>query len=172
MKNTYEKPKIVFTNGCFDLIHPGHISVLMHCKLAYGDNTTVIVGLNSDESIKRIKGNNRPVTDQVTRKIILEAIRYVDAVMIFDEDTPLELINKIKPDIIVKGGGYNEDDVVGAELIKTYGGKVVTIPYVGSWSTTETINSIILNNDIIMVPFDDEVDYANVFEEEIEDEEE
>jgi D-beta-D-heptose 7-phosphate kinase/D-beta-D-heptose 1-phosphate adenosyltransferase len=126
--------QIVFTNGCFDLLHPGHISLLKDAK-ELGDY--LIVGLNSDDSVKRLKGDSRPVNNQNIRKAALEAIRYVDEVLIFEDDTPIELIKSIKPDIIVKGGDYTPDQVVGNNI-----SKVVIVPFVGGHSTTKTINQI------------------------------
>jgi rfaE bifunctional protein nucleotidyltransferase chain/domain len=104
--------KFVFTNGCFDILHRGHVELLQYCKsLGY-----VIVGLNSDESIRRLKGRNRPVNNQNDRRDVLLALRCVDAVVIFDEDTPYQLIQRLAPDIIVKGGDYQPEDVVGRDI--------------------------------------------------------
>ena len=125
---------IVFTNGCFDIIHRGHIELLMYCKSI---GRKVIVGLNSDCSVKRLKGVSRPVTSQYDRKIVLEALKYVDKVIIFYEDTPYDLIKIIKPDIIVKGGDYNKEDVVGNDL-----SEVKIFNYVDGYSTTKTIKHI------------------------------
>tara|TARA_Y100000310_G_C20369436_1_gene662834 strand:- start:24 stop:419 length:396 start_codon:yes stop_codon:yes gene_type:complete len=125
---------IVFTNGCFDIIHRGHIELLMYCKSI---GRKVIVGLNSDCSVKRLKGVSRPVTSQDDRKIVLEALKYVDKVIIFYEDTPYDLIKIIKPDIIVKGGDYNKEDVVGNDL-----SEVKIFNYVDGYSTTKTIKHI------------------------------
>ena len=123
--------KIIFSNGCFDCMHPDHIDLLRYCKSLGG---WVVIGLNSDESIKRLKGKDRPFHDQYFRKTMLEAIRYVDCVEIFEEDTPLELIKKIKPDIIVKGGDYTPETVVGNELAE-----VRIYRTSGKYSTTEII---------------------------------
>jgi rfaE bifunctional protein nucleotidyltransferase chain/domain len=124
----------VFTNGCFDILHAGHISLLNYAK-SLGDY--LIVGLNSDDSIKRIKGKDRPINKEIDRKLILQNLKSVDDVIIFSEDTPNELIKQIKPDIIVKGGDYNPEDVVGKELAK-----VVIFSYINGYSTTQTIKSI------------------------------
>ena len=133
-------PKIVFTNGCFDLIHSGHLSVLKRCEEIATSAGLVYVGLNSDESVKRLKGENRPIRSQEERKEILEAIRYVDYVIIFDEDTPIDLIKKIKPDVIVKGGDYEPRNVVGVELVGEE--NIIIVPTVGEKSTTNTIRRI------------------------------
>ena len=125
---------IVFTNGCFDIIHRGHIELLEFCS-TLGDK--VIVGLNSDKSVRLLKGQNRPINNQNDRKMLLEAIKYVDNVIVFEEETPYNLICKIKPDIIVKGGDYKAKDVVGANIAK-----VVIFDYVKGYSTTKSIQDI------------------------------
>lgn len=125
---------IVFTNGCFDIIHRGHIELLEFCS-TLGDK--VIVGLNSDKSVRLLKGQNRPINNQNDRKMLLEAIKYVDNVIVFEEETPYNLICKIKPDIIVKGGDYKAKDVVGANVAK-----VVIFDYVKGYSTTKSIQDI------------------------------
>ena len=106
---------IVFTNGCFDLLHIGHIELLKYAK-SLGDY--LIVAINSDQSIKKLKGQTRPINDEPTRKMLLESIKYVDEVIIFEENTPLQLIKDIQPNIIVKGGDYKKEDVVGYEFEK------------------------------------------------------
>lgn len=131
--------KIVFTNGCFDIIHKGHIIYLNAAK-ELGDY--LVVGLNSDESVRRIKGNSRPINSEEDRALILENLKPVDAVVIFNEETPINLIEKINPDFLVKGGDWKENDIVGAEFVKTNGGKVVTIKYVDNYSTTSLINKL------------------------------
>lgn len=128
--------KIVFTNGCFDILHSGHISLLKQAKDA-GD--ILVVGINSDLSIKRLKGELRPINSQDERAGILCELRAVDEVIIFDEDTPLELIEKIEPDILVKGGDYTEETIVGADFVKNRGGSVVIIPLVKDKSTSAII---------------------------------
>jgi rfaE bifunctional protein nucleotidyltransferase chain/domain len=128
--------KIVFTNGCFDLLHIGHIQLLEYSK-SLGDY--LIVGLNSDESVKNLKGQNRPVNNQETRKKILESIKYVDEVMIFDTPTPLPLIELIRPEYVVKGGDYKEEEVVGYNVGNT---KVRIFEYVADNSTTRIIENI------------------------------
>ena len=112
---------VVFTNGCFDILHIGHIKILEECSKL---GSKVIVGLNSDESVNRLKGSNRPIIPQSQRKKVLEAIRFVDEVIIFEEDSPYELIKKIKPDILVKGGDYKDKKIRSAELVE----KVVIVP--------------------------------------------
>ena len=125
---------IVFTNGCFDIIHRGHIELLEFCS-TLGDK--VIVGLNSDKSVRLLKGQNRPINNQNDRKMLLEAIKYVDNVIVFEEETPYNLICKIKPDITVKGGDYKAKDVVGANIAK-----VVIFDYVKGYSTTKSIQDM------------------------------
>lgn len=129
------KPNIVFTNGCFDILHPGHIQLLNESKKL---GAKLIVGLNSNASVKRLKGANRPILHHDRRKKMLEALGIVDEVIIFEEDTPLELIKQIKPDIITKGGDYKPDEVVGSGLAK-----VVIIPTLQGYSTTGVINEVI-----------------------------
>lgn len=132
--------KIVFTNGCFDLFHYGHLEFLVDAK-SKGD--ILIVGLNSDLSIKRIKNKYRPIINEIQRFKILNAIRYVDYVILFEEDTPIELIEKIKPDVLVKGGDYKEGEVVGADYVRRYGGEVFITPLVAGVSTSQIIEKII-----------------------------
>ncbi|MBU1022909.1 D-glycero-beta-D-manno-heptose 1-phosphate adenylyltransferase [bacterium] len=129
----------VFTNGCFDILHAGHIHLLKKCR-ELGD--FLVLGLNSDESIARIKGNNRPVIDQESRKAVLMAIRYVDYILLFNEDTPLNLIIEVKPDILVKGGDYNPDTVVGKDIVESYGGRVEIVPLLDGFSSTTIIDKI------------------------------
>ena len=119
------KKTIVFTNGCFDLLHRGHINLLTVAS-KYGDK--LIVGINSDESVKKLKGENRPIEDQKTRKKNLLNLNYVDDVYVFEETTPLKIIKFICPDILVKGADYDVHEIVGAKFVSTYGGKVKTIP--------------------------------------------
>ncbi len=126
--------KIIFTNGCFDILHIGHIELLKYAK-SLGNK--LVVGINSDESVKRLKGTTRPINDINTRKTVLESIRYVDEVLIFDTDTPLELIKNIEPDIIVKGGDYSEKNVVGYGLAE-----IRIFNYINGYSTTKIIESI------------------------------
>jgi len=123
--------KTIFTNGCFDILHRGHVELLLFCK-SIGD--IVIVGINSDRSVKELKGQTRPINSQEDRKFLLESLSCIDKVVIFDEDTPINIIKQIKPDIIVKGGDYSIEEVVGNNLAK-----VVIFNTVGEYSTTKTI---------------------------------
>jgi len=132
--------KIVFTNGCFDILHSGHIAYLYKAK-KLGD--ILIIGLNSDNSIKRIKGEKRPIILQEERAFLLSALEMVDYVTIFDEDTPYELIKIIKPHILVKGGDWPIDNIVGKDIVESYGGKVLNIPLVEGKSTTNIIERIL-----------------------------
>ena len=128
-----QRESLVFTNGCFDIIHSGHI-LLLEYSAKFGK---VIVGLNSDESVKRIKGADRPINSELDRKLVLESIRFVDEVILFDEETPLLLIRKIQPDFIVKGGDYRIDEVIGNELAE-----VKIFPTIVGKSTSNLINSL------------------------------
>ncbi len=135
-----EGKKIVFTNGCFDILHPGHIYLLRQAK-SLGD--FLCVGLNSDESVKRLKGLNRPVFTAEDRRSMLLALRFVDEVVIFEEDTPERLIVEIRPDVLVKGSEYTLSEIVGADFVRNYGGQVITIPMLAGYSTSELINRLI-----------------------------
>jgi D-beta-D-heptose 7-phosphate kinase/D-beta-D-heptose 1-phosphate adenosyltransferase len=128
--------RIGFTNGCFDLLHPGHISLLGQAKATCD---RLVVGLNSDASVQRLKGPTRPVQSEVSRATVLASLTSVDLVVIFDEDTPLELLTALRPDVLIKGADYTVDKVVGAELVQSYGGKVVLAELVQGQSTTATI---------------------------------
>lgn len=132
--------KIVFTNGCFDIVHSGHINYLNKAK-ALGD--TLIVGLNSDRSVQRLKGEKRPILPEGDRAIILDALKPVDYVVIFDEDTPYKLIQIVQPDFLVKGGDYQAKEVVGYDIVTKNGGEVVIFPYLEGKSTSLIINKII-----------------------------
>ena len=132
--------KVVWTNGCFDILHMGHYEYL---KFSRQQGDFLIVGLNSDESVRRLKGPNRPITGEAERARLLAALDVVDALVIFEEDTPLQAIKVIRPDVIVKGGDYREDQVVGWEVVKSYGGKVVIAPFVKGFSTTDIVKRII-----------------------------
>ena len=131
--------KIVFTNGCFDLLHKGHRDLIKK-SFSFGD--ILIVGLNSDDSVKRLKGEDRPIQDEVERKTALLNTRYVNEVYIFDDDTPLELINLIKPDVLVKGGDYTPNEIVGHEEVTNLGGKIKIVPLTPGFSTTSTIENM------------------------------
>lgn len=125
--------KIVFTNGCFDLLHLGHIDYL---SKAADMADKLIIGLNSDASTSALKGPKRPITDQLSRSMMLASLSFVDAVIIFDEATPLQLIEWIKPDVLVKGADYTIDQIVGSDLVLQYGGEVKTIEYLAGYSTS------------------------------------
>tara|TARA_B110000483_G_scaffold49126_1_gene61186 strand:- start:3234 stop:3677 length:444 start_codon:yes stop_codon:yes gene_type:complete len=129
--------KIVMTNGCFDILHPGHIHLLKNAK-KLGD--ILVVAINSDESVKILKGNSRPINDLKTRIKNLEILDVVDYVISFSAETPKKIIEDISPDTLVKGGDYNINDIVGAEFVRSYGGKVKTIKILEGFSTTNTIN--------------------------------
>lgn len=134
-----EMEKIVFTNGCFDIIHPGHIELLQKAKDL---GTYLIVGINSDNSVRNIKGSKRPIFQAEDRKKILESFRWVDEVFIYDDLTPLNLIKKIKPDVLVKGGDWKESEIIGADFVKKMGGEVYTIPLSEGYSTTGIIEKV------------------------------
>ena len=134
-----EDKKVVFTNGCFDLLHDGHIELLKKAK-ALGD--MLVIGLNSDESIKRLKGDNRPIQSERVRAQVMASIKYVDAVVIFDDDTPLELIKTISPDVLVKGSDYRMDEVVGYDVVTDRGGEVVLVDLVEGSSTSSIVEKI------------------------------
>jgi len=125
---------IVFTNGCFDILHRGHVEYLKESKKL---GTYLIVGINSDNSVKRLKGETRPINNQWDRKIVLEELRCVDEVVIFEEDTPYDLIKRIAPDIITKGGDYKVEEVVGHDLATT-----IIIPYLEGYSTSSVLKKL------------------------------
>ena len=131
--------RVVFTNGVFDLLHPGHVDVLIGAR-ARGD--VLVVGLNSDASVKRLKGSDRPVRSEGERAYVLAALEAVDAVTLFEQDTPLQLVQLLQPDVIVKGGDYSPDTVVGANEVRARGGEVVIIPLTPGHSTTSTIDRL------------------------------
>jgi rfaE bifunctional protein nucleotidyltransferase chain/domain len=134
---------IGFTNGCFDILHKGHIRYLADAS----DLADVfIIGLNTDSSVKRLKGPNRPLQDQESRAISLSALVFIDYVVMFGEDTPLELLKIIRPNILVKGGDYQVETIVGYDLVTSYGGKVITLPLVKGYSTTSIIKKISSGN--------------------------
>lgn len=131
--------KIVFTNGCFDILHRGHFDILSKAA-DLGD--ILVVGLNTDASVKRLKGPERPVNHEQDRALQIASLLYVDAVCLFDEDTPRALIEKVKPDVLVKGGDYNVSNIVGADFVMSYGGRVEIIPFVTGYSTSNIISHI------------------------------
>ena len=128
--------RVVFTNGCFDLLHVGHISVIEQAR-QLGDR--LIVAINSDRSVSSLKGPDRPIVDEAARARVLAALGSVDAVAVFDDPTPLALILAVRPDVIVKGGDYNPDTVVGAREVQSWGGEVRIVPTVEGFSTTRLI---------------------------------
>jgi D-sedoheptulose 7-phosphate isomerase len=130
---------VVFTNGCFDIIHPGHIDLL---RQARNLGTKLIVGINSDASVRRIKGEPRPFFSQEDRSEILRNLKFVDEVVVFDEPTPARLIEKIKPDVLVKGGDWKTDEIIGADFVESYGGKVYSIPLKEGFSSSKVIEKI------------------------------
>lgn len=139
-RNRFFNKKVIFTNGCFDILHRGHVEYLTKAA-DLGD--ILIVGLNSDESVKRIKGVNRPILDQQTRSLILASFTFINYVVIFKEDTPEEIIKIIKPDVLVKGGDYTEiEKIVGYDIVKANKGEIITIPLIEGYSTTEIIRKI------------------------------
>jgi len=129
----------VFTNGCFELLHPGHIDYLLRCK---GLGDLLIVGLNTDESVRRLKGESRPVTGEQDRAFVLAALECVDFVVLFSEDDPLQLIQFIQPDVLVKGGDWPEERIVGREVVQNRGGRVYSLPLLEGYSTTGLIQRI------------------------------
>lgn len=131
--------KIVFTNGCFDILHVGHLSYLMEAA-KLGDK--LVIGLNSDESVRRLKGENRPINAERNRALMLVALFFVDAVVVFEEDTPLRLIQQILPKVLVKGGDYRKENIVGAKEVEENGGDVVVIDFLNGYSSTSIINKI------------------------------
>jgi rfaE bifunctional protein nucleotidyltransferase chain/domain len=130
---------VVFTNGCFDLLHPGHLEILEKAR-AMGD--ILVVGLNTDESVERLKGSSRPLQNLASRADILSCLRFVDCVVPFDEDTPFDLICSILPDVLVKGGDYSVSTVVGADVVLGNGGRVEIVPLLGGHSTTGLIRGM------------------------------
>lgn len=132
--------KVVFTNGCFDIVHLGHIDYLEKARQK-GDK--LILGLNTDASVKKLKGEKRPLVDEYARSRMMASMQFVDAVILFDEETPLELINEIMPDILVKGNDYSIETIVGAKEVLKNGGKVETIDLIDGYSTTQIINKIL-----------------------------
>ena len=135
----HPQKKVVFTNGCFDIIHYGHVKYLAQAK-SKGD--LLVIGLNSDKSTKKIKGKNRPINFQADRARVLAAFECVDYIVIFNEDTPYKLIQTIKPDLLVKGGDWPKGKIVGSDIVIKGGGKVLSIPYIKNRSTTNIIKKI------------------------------
>ncbi|MDD3526617.1 MAG: D-glycero-beta-D-manno-heptose 1-phosphate adenylyltransferase [Bacteroidales bacterium] len=139
----FKNQKIVFTNGCFDILHRGHIDYL--AKAADLGNV-LVVGLNADASVSRLKGAGRPVQDQDGRALVLAALRFVSAVVLFDEDTPYQLIKAVQPDVLVKGSDYKTDDIVGADIVKAKDGSVQTIDFLEGYSTSGIIRRLLASS--------------------------
>lgn len=135
----FKDEKIVFTNGCFDIVHKGHIEYLASAATL---GTKLVIGLNTDISVKRLKGETRPINDEQARALILSALIFVDQVILFNEDTPYELIKFIQPDILVKGSDYKPEDIVGYDIVKNKGGKIITIDLTPGFSTTSILKKI------------------------------
>jgi rfaE bifunctional protein nucleotidyltransferase chain/domain len=131
--------KIVFTNGCFDVLHFGHVHYLLEAK-KLGD--ILVVGLNSDDSVRRLKGPTRPINGEKERAFVLASLAFVDYITLFEEDTPENLIKVVQPDVLVKGGDYTIDQIVGAEFVMHNGGTVTTIPFVEGYSSTQIIEQL------------------------------
>ena len=131
--------RVAFTNGVFDLLHPGHIDVLLGAR---HQAEALVVGVNSDDSVRRLKGPQRPVRSAAERCYVLAALAMVDVVVVFDQDTPLELITELRPDVLVKGGDYSESSIVGASDVRSWGGTVAIIPLTPGHSTTSTIERL------------------------------
>lgn len=139
LRNEWKNEKLVFTNGCFDILHLGHVDYL---EKAAEKGTKLIVAINTDQSVSKLKGPDRPVNDEYSRCRLIAALAFVDAVILFSEDTPLSLITDIKPDVLVKGNDYTIDNIVGADVVIENGGKVETIELVKGYSTTNIINKL------------------------------
>ncbi len=139
-KEKFQTKTIVFTNGCFDILHRGHVEYLARAK-SLGD--ILVVGINSDSSVKRLKGEKRPINNEIDRAIVLSSLACVDFVIIFEEDTPYNLIKQIRPNILVKGGDWKKDQIVGADLVTKNGGQVFSLPYLKNYSTSKIIEEIL-----------------------------
>ena len=133
--------RIVFTNGCFDLMHSGHVYLLAQAK-TFGD--ILVVGMNTDASVKRLKGDKRPILDQASRLALLAALEVVDYITLFEEDTPLALIRRLQPHILVKGGDWSPEAIVGKEVVEHAGGRVVAVRHQDGFSTTNLIERILV----------------------------
>lgn len=131
--------RVVFTNGCFDILHAGHVALL---EAARREGDLLVVGLNADASVRRLKGPDRPLNNEQDRGRVLAALRAVDAVVVFSQDTPAELIARLAPDVLVKGGDYTVDTIVGADFVQARGGRVAVIPLVAGRATTALVNKI------------------------------
>ena len=134
-----QKKKIIFTNGCFDILHSGHVKYLAEAR-ELGD--VLILGLNSDSSVKRLKGNDRPINNEQERAVVLSALCSVSYIVIFEDDTPYKLINHIKPNILVKGGDWKLVEIVGADIVNSYNGEVKSLSFIDGKSSTDIINKL------------------------------
>ncbi|NOQ25326.1 MAG: D-glycero-beta-D-manno-heptose 1-phosphate adenylyltransferase [Bacteroidales bacterium] len=131
--------KIVFTNGCFDILHRGHVEYLAQAA-NHGD--VLIIGVNTDSSVRRIKGETRPVQDEYARSILLASLSFVSAIVLFDDDTPYNLIKRVQPDVLIKGSDYSIKDIIGSDIVIAKGGKVITIDFIEGYSTTSIIEKL------------------------------
>lgn len=139
-QNLHEKyEKVVFTNGCFDVLHRGHATYLARAR-ELGD--CLVIGLNSDGSVKRLKGESRPINGESDRALLLASLSFVSYIILFEEDTPKNLIEQVRPNILVKGGDYQLSNIVGADFVMKNGGEVLTIPFVDGYSSTKIIRSL------------------------------
>ena len=136
--------RIVFTNGCFDILHEGHLEYLQ-ITANLGDR--LIIGLNSDASVSRLKGHSRPINKLSFRQRLLSSLRFVDLVLPFEQDTPASLIEAIRPDVLVKGGDYTKQEIVGADFVESYGGSVIIVPFVDGYSSSQIIKKILRMQD-------------------------
>jgi len=136
----FKEHKIVFTNGCFDIVHRGHLEYL---ATAASLGEKLVIGLNTDASVQVLKGPNRPINDEYSRALLLASLGFVDLIIYFGEPTPYDLINFIQPDILVKGSDYNAEDIVGYDIVKAKGGEIKTIDFIEGFSSTSIINKII-----------------------------
>jgi rfaE bifunctional protein nucleotidyltransferase chain/domain len=132
-RKRFKNKKIVFTNGCFDILHPGHI---VYLSKAADSGDVLIIGLNTDASVRKLKGEGRPVMDQDSRALLLASLSFVSAVVLFEEDTPQRLIQVIQPDILVKGSDYRPEEIVGYDIVKARGGEILTIDFVEGYSSS------------------------------------
>lgn len=135
----FKNEKIVFTNGCFDILHRGHVDYLIQ---AASLGTKLVVGLNTDASVRRLKGETRPVNDEEARALLLASMSFTDKIIFFEENTPLELIRFIQPDVLVKGNDYKPEEIVGYDIVKNKGGEIITIQLTPGFSTTSILNRI------------------------------
>lgn len=135
----FKGKKIVFTNGCFDVLHLGHVEYLAKAA-SLGD--VLIIGLNTDDSVRRLKGPTRPVNPEYARAFLLSSLRFVEAVIYFNEDTPYNLIHLVQPDVLVKGDDYSPESIVGYDIVKNKGGEIITIPFVEGFSSTNIIHKL------------------------------